>query len=140
MTENNRARPEGLGLGLSFLKYISDGFGEKREQLLFGFSDPKSESFIKDESQCAGAAENPVATGVPISDLAGFAVVATSSPDRRSALRFMGSFDLQQWTRSGGMNPEGMPMDSKRPRMAQASSPDALNRWQIFSGSSEGRV
>jgi type I restriction enzyme M protein len=30
-------------LGLIFLKYISDAFEEKREQLLFGFSDPKSE-------------------------------------------------------------------------------------------------
>ena len=29
-------------LGLIFLKYISDAFEEKREQLLFGFSDPKS--------------------------------------------------------------------------------------------------
>ena len=28
-------------LGLIFLKYISDAFEEKREQLLFGFSDPK---------------------------------------------------------------------------------------------------
>jgi type I restriction enzyme M protein len=27
-------------LGLIFLKYISDAFEEKREQLLFGFSDP----------------------------------------------------------------------------------------------------
>src|SRR3954468_1197880 len=30
-------------LGLIFLKYISDAFEEKREQLLFGFSDPKNE-------------------------------------------------------------------------------------------------
>jgi type I restriction-modification system DNA methylase subunit len=30
-------------LGLIFLKYISDAFEEKREQLLFGFSDPKSD-------------------------------------------------------------------------------------------------
>src|ERR1022692_4321028 len=52
------ARPEGLCLGLIFLKYISDAFEEKREQLLFGFSDPKSEWFIKDEPQRAEAAEN----------------------------------------------------------------------------------
>ena len=45
-------------LGLIFLKYISDAFEEKREQLLFGFSDPKSEWFIKDEPQRADAAEN----------------------------------------------------------------------------------
>ena len=29
-------------LGLIFLKYISDAFEEKREQLLFGYADPKS--------------------------------------------------------------------------------------------------
>jgi type I restriction-modification system DNA methylase subunit len=45
-------------LGLIFLKYISDAFEEKREQLLFGFSDPKCEWFIKDEPQRAEAAEN----------------------------------------------------------------------------------
>jgi len=45
-------------LGLIFLKYISDAFEEKREQLLFGFSDPKSDWFIKDEPERAGAAEN----------------------------------------------------------------------------------
>ena len=45
-------------LGLIFLKYISDAFEEKREQLLFGFSDPKSEWFIKDEPQRKDAAEN----------------------------------------------------------------------------------
>jgi type I restriction enzyme M protein len=45
-------------LGLIFLKYISDAFEEKREQLLFGFSDPKSEWFIKDEPERAQAAEN----------------------------------------------------------------------------------
>jgi type I restriction-modification system DNA methylase subunit len=58
MAEYNGARPEGLCLGLIFLKYISDAFEEKREQLLFGFSDPKSEWFIKDEPQRAEAAEN----------------------------------------------------------------------------------
>ena len=47
-----------VALGLIFLKYISDAFEEKREQLLFGFSDPKSEWFIKDEPQRAEAAEN----------------------------------------------------------------------------------
>ena len=45
-------------LGLIFLKYISDAFEEKRTQLLFGFSDPKGEWFIKDEPQRADAAEN----------------------------------------------------------------------------------
>jgi type I restriction enzyme M protein len=45
-------------LGLIFLKYISDAFEEKREQLLFGFSDPKSEWFIKDEPGRAEASEN----------------------------------------------------------------------------------
>ena len=45
-------------LGLIFLKYISDAFEEKREQLLFGYADPKSEWFIKDEPQRADAAEN----------------------------------------------------------------------------------
>ncbi|MHB8520689.1 MAG: type I restriction-modification system subunit M [Limisphaerales bacterium] len=45
-------------LGLIFLKYISDAFEEKREQLLFGFSDPKSEWFIKDEPDRKDAAEN----------------------------------------------------------------------------------
>jgi type I restriction enzyme M protein len=47
-----------VSLGLIFLKYISDAFEEKREQLLFGFSDPKSDWFIKDEPQRAEAAEN----------------------------------------------------------------------------------
>jgi type I restriction enzyme M protein len=47
-----------VALGLIFLKYISDAFEEKREQLLFGFSDPKSEWFIKDEPERAKAAEN----------------------------------------------------------------------------------
>src|SRR5690349_25148141 len=45
-----------VALGLIFLKYISDAFEEKREQLLFGFSDPKSDSFIKDEKQRDAAA------------------------------------------------------------------------------------
>src|SRR5882762_9991590 len=45
-------------LGLIFLKYISDAFEEKREQLLFGFSDPKSDWFIKEEPERKGAAEN----------------------------------------------------------------------------------
>jgi type I restriction-modification system DNA methylase subunit len=41
-------------------EYISDAFEEKREQLLFGFSDPKGEWFIKDEPQRADAAEGRV--------------------------------------------------------------------------------
>ena len=47
-----------VALGLIFLKYISDAFEEKREQLLFGFTDPKSEWFIKDEPERKKAAEN----------------------------------------------------------------------------------
>jgi type I restriction-modification system DNA methylase subunit len=47
-----------VALGLIFLKYISDAFEEKREQLLFGYADPKSEWFIKDEPGRAEAAEN----------------------------------------------------------------------------------
>jgi type I restriction enzyme M protein len=47
-----------VALGLIFLKYISDAFEEKREQLLFGFSDPKSDWFIKDEPERGRAAEN----------------------------------------------------------------------------------
>jgi len=47
-----------VALGLIFLKYISDSFEEKREQLLFGFTDPKSEWFIKDEPERTRAAEN----------------------------------------------------------------------------------
>ena len=57
-SEYNGARPEGLCLGLIFLKYISDAFEEKREQLLAGYADPKSEWFFKDEPQRAEAAEN----------------------------------------------------------------------------------
>jgi len=45
-------------LGLIFLKYISETFEEKREQLLFGFSDPKSEWFVKDDPERKEAAEN----------------------------------------------------------------------------------
>jgi type I restriction-modification system DNA methylase subunit len=45
-------------LGLIFLKYISDAFEEKREQLLFGFSDPRSEWLIKEEPERKQAAEN----------------------------------------------------------------------------------
>src|SRR5882672_12957506 len=56
--EYDSARPEGLCLGLIFLKYISDAFEEKRDQLLFGYADPKNEWFIKDEPQRAEAAEN----------------------------------------------------------------------------------
>src|ERR1039457_2563629 len=56
-SEYNGARPEGLCLGLIFLKYISDAFEEKREQLLFGYADPKSEWFIKDEPERAKAAD-----------------------------------------------------------------------------------
>jgi type I restriction enzyme M protein len=47
-----------VALGLIFLKYISDAFEEKREQLLFGFSDPKSEWFIKEEPERFKAAED----------------------------------------------------------------------------------
>jgi type I restriction enzyme M protein len=44
-------------LGLIFLKYISDAFEEKREQLLLAFADPKSDWFIKDEEQRPEAAD-----------------------------------------------------------------------------------
>ncbi len=44
-------------LGLIFLKYISDAFEEKREQLLLRFADPKSDWFIKDEAQRPEAAD-----------------------------------------------------------------------------------
>jgi type I restriction enzyme M protein len=44
-------------LGLIFLKYISDAFEEKREQLLLSFADPKSDWFIKDEAQRPDAAD-----------------------------------------------------------------------------------
>jgi type I restriction enzyme M protein len=44
-------------LGLIFLKYISDAYEEKREQLLLGFADPKSDWFIKDEAQRPEAAD-----------------------------------------------------------------------------------
>ena len=40
------------------MKYISDAFEEKREQLQFGCSDPKSEWFIKDEPQRSEPSEN----------------------------------------------------------------------------------
>jgi type I restriction enzyme M protein len=56
ITEYNGARSEELCLGLIFLKYISDAFEEKRE-LLFGFSAPKSEWFIKDEKQRSEVAD-----------------------------------------------------------------------------------
>ena len=44
-------------LGLIFLKYISDAFEEKREQLLLSFADSKSDWFIKDEAQRPEAAD-----------------------------------------------------------------------------------
>src|SRR4051794_13092707 len=44
-------------LGLIFLKYISDAFEEKREQLLLSFADPKSDDFIKDEKERKPAAD-----------------------------------------------------------------------------------
>jgi type I restriction enzyme M protein len=47
-----------VSLGLIFLKYIFDALEEKREQLLFGYTDPKSEWFIKDEPQRGEAAES----------------------------------------------------------------------------------
>ena len=44
-------------LGLIFLKYISDAFEEKREQLLLELSDPKGDWFIVKESERAAAVE-----------------------------------------------------------------------------------
>ena len=44
-------------LGLIFLKYISDAFEEKREQLLLDFANPESDWHIKEEPARAEAAE-----------------------------------------------------------------------------------
>jgi type I restriction enzyme M protein len=41
--------------GLIFLKYSSDAFEEKLDQLLPGFADPMSELFIKDEARAQGS-------------------------------------------------------------------------------------
>jgi len=46
-------------LGLIFLKYISDAFEEKYEQLRFDFSDPNSEWYIKEERVRYEAVEDP---------------------------------------------------------------------------------
>ena len=46
-------------LGLIFLKYISDAFEEKYEQLRFDFSDPKSEWYIREERVRYVAIEDP---------------------------------------------------------------------------------
>lgn len=43
--------------GLIFLKYISNAYEEKREQLLLSFGDPKGDWFIKDEAQRPEAAD-----------------------------------------------------------------------------------
>src|ERR1017187_8157897 len=47
-----------VALGLIFLKYISDAFEEKREQLLLDFANPKGDWFIKEEPERSKAAEN----------------------------------------------------------------------------------
>ena len=44
-------------LGLVFLKYISDAFEERREELKGDFEDPKSESYKKSEKLRADALE-----------------------------------------------------------------------------------
>ncbi len=46
-------------LGLIFLKYISDAFEEKREQLEFEFSNPESEWYIKETQERYMAMEDP---------------------------------------------------------------------------------
>lgn len=46
-------------LGLIFLKYISDAFEEKREQLAFEFSNPESEWYIKETQERYMAMEDP---------------------------------------------------------------------------------
>jgi type I restriction enzyme M protein len=46
-------------LGLIFLKYISDAFEEKYEQLRFDFADPGSEWYIKEEGVRYEAIEDP---------------------------------------------------------------------------------
>ena len=45
-------------LGLIFLKYISDSFEERREQLVFEYSNPKSEYFIKEPQERYNAVED----------------------------------------------------------------------------------
>ena len=45
-------------LGLIFLKYISDSFDERREELKAAFADPKHELFIGDESAYASLLED----------------------------------------------------------------------------------
>ena len=45
-------------LGLIFLKYISDAFIEKYEQLKLNFSEPKSEWYIKEERERYAALED----------------------------------------------------------------------------------
>ena len=44
-------------LGLIFLKYVSDAFEEKREQLLLDFANPDGDWFIREEPERAKAAE-----------------------------------------------------------------------------------
>jgi len=46
-------------LGLIFLKYISDAFEEKYEQLRFDFANPKSEWYIQEERVRYEAMEDP---------------------------------------------------------------------------------
>jgi type I restriction enzyme M protein len=46
-------------LGLIFLKYISDAFEEKREQLDFEFSNPESEWYIRETQERYMAMEDP---------------------------------------------------------------------------------
>jgi type I restriction enzyme M protein len=48
-----------LVLGLIFLKYISDSFDFRREELEADFAEPKSADFIEDEAERAAALEDP---------------------------------------------------------------------------------
>ena len=50
--------------------------------------------------------------GAPVSDPARFKVRVTNAPDRRSALRFMESFNLQPWTCIGAEEAKPQPKRS----------------------------
>lgn len=54
----NAAEYKHVVLGLIFLKYISDSFDERREELKASFADPKHELYIGDESVYAELLED----------------------------------------------------------------------------------
>ena len=45
-------------LGLVFLKYVSDTFSERREELVSSFSDPESDRYKPDEKRLKAALED----------------------------------------------------------------------------------